>query len=304
MKETFRTILALMAGSMVFPACNDETMVIEGVSDNHTSSQLREMVFTAIQEKQDGTTKATIDGVDIKWSASDSISVFDGSDNRPFTLDGEGGSTSANFTGWAVAASTYYAIYPYQSGSTLSEDKVTTETLPAEQTVAEGQSVDPKAILMMAVNTDADTLSFKNVCAYVKVTPKFDCSRIELSSKGSENLAGTVTLDYNGGAPVAEVTANGTHSVSLTGAITSGKAYYIAVLPAVLESGFTLKFQTESANYKKDTNNKLVLTRNKVMNLGAFSTSDLTLVSFTGFFKLFEDIDGPVDATTGYGMAW
>lgn len=301
MKTTITTILALMAFVVTFTACTRE--MPEGpVNERLDLSGLRTMTFTAVQEKQDSTTKAAIDGRDIKWSKSDALSVFDGTGNRKFTLVGEGGSTSGTFIGSAAEACAYYAIYPYTETATLNGSKIEGAVLPVTQTATAG-SADPAAMLMMATSTDASTLSFKNVCAYVKVKPVFDCSRIVLKSKGYEKLAGTVKLDYNGGAPTAEGTADGTNSVTLDGTITSGSTYYIAALPQTLESGFAVRFRIDGVDYEKGSTKTLGLTRNRIMDLGSFQFSDLTIIS--PLLSVFKDaIDGSENPTTGYGIGW
>lgn len=301
MKTTITTILALMAFVVTFTACTRE--MPEGpVNERMVLSGLKTMTFTAIHETQDTTTKAAIDGHDIKWSRLDALSVFDGTGNRKFTLNGDGGSTTGNFTGSAAEASTYYALYPYTEAATLNGSKIEGAVLPVTQTATAG-SADPAAMLMMATSTDANTLSFKNVCAYVKITPTFDCSRIVLKSKGYEKLAGTVKLDYNGGAPTAEGTADGTSSVTLDGTITSGSTYYIAALPQTLESGFAVRFRIDGVDYEKGTTKKLGLTRNKIMDLGSFKVSDLSIVS--PLLMVYKDaIEGSENPTTGYGIGW
>ena len=147
--------------------------------------------------------------------------------------------------------------------------------IPSEQTVAAGEYVDQTAMLMIGMSDDKNSIQFKNVCAYVKVTPEFDCSIIALTSNGAENLAGTVTVDYNGGAPTTTVTANGTNAIYLTGSITAGNTYYIAVRPEALESGFKIEFITADGShfYQRSSAKTLSLARNKVINLGSFSTS-------------------------------
>ena len=121
MKTTITTILALMTCAVAFSACTRE-LIEEPANERPVLSGLRTMTFTAVQEKQDSTTKAAIDGRDIKWSKSDALSVFDGTGNRKFTLVGEGGSTSGTFTGSAAAASTYYAIYRYRTSCRVKRD--------------------------------------------------------------------------------------------------------------------------------------------------------------------------------------
>lgn len=350
-----KSMLALMAGAMVFTACsNDDTL--ENINEQ-TPSALKPMIFTASMEGQGGGTRAAIDGLDIKWTSGDKISIFDGSTenngDQEFTLSGDGGSTSGSFTGTAATATTYYALYPYAASSFESKD-VTKEdamaaagdayyriedwkmdwdmysrypeylveqmndynispenqviilaylkgekaqiksgpqrnandqfedvVLPAEQTATAG-SADKNAMLMIAKSDDASTMEFKNVCAYVKVTPQFDCDAICLrSTDATKYLAGTVTIDYNEGTPTTTVTANGSNEVFLTGTITGGNTYYIAVRPETLSSGFTIEFLSKDKThyYARTSSSSLALARNNVKNLGEFATDGKWSVS-------------------------
>ena len=351
MKKTFITMLALMAGAMVFTACSSD----EFENNNETPSVLKPMTFYASMEEQGGATRATIDVTSIKWENGDKIAIFDGVEGadhnfaREFTLTGGAGSTSGTFTGSAAeGAEVYYALYPnvvskfeskevseeevqamaeaggygdeldrwkdyirydeeemviedmerngiseqnqaiilaYLKGETATiksgvqwdGDKFEDVVLPAEQIATPG-SADPKAMLMIAKSTDASTLQFKNICAYVKVTPQFDCAGICLrSTDATKYLAGTVTVDYKEGAPTTTVTANGTNEVfltSTTGTITADNDYYIAVRPETLSSGFTIEFLTadKSHYYARTSSKDLGLVRNNVTNLGEFTT--------------------------------
>lgn len=104
------------------------------------------------------------------------------------------------------------------------------------------------------------------------------CNKLQicLTSKGTENLAGKIDINYNDGEPTTTVTANGTNTVYLVGTITAGNPYYIAVRPEALESGFTIEFLTADKGhyYARSTNNALALARNNVKNLGEFTTGD------------------------------
>ena len=153
--------------------------------------------------------------------------------------------------------------------------------LPAVQTATAG-SADPKAMLMIAKSEDASTLKFKNVCAFVKVTPTFDCTSIVLCSNGMEDLAGTMTVDYNEGTPTTTVTANNTYKVTLSGTIEANSTYYIAVRPETLTKGFTIIFYTADGKYKKSTKKPLSFTRSEVLNLGELGISDLTPAPIKG----------------------
>ena len=348
-----KSMLALMAGAMVFTACSSDDE-FENINEQKASS-LKPMTFTASMEGHGDATRTAIDanGVSINWSTGDKIAIFDGVEDadhnfaHEFTLAGGAGSTSGTFTGSAAeGAKDYYALYPnvvskfeskevsekdvqkmadaggygselrrwkmyierdeemvirlmepydiseenqaiilaylkgesvtIKSGVQQDGSKFSEVILPAKQTVAEGQYVDPKAMLMIAKSTDASTLQFKNVCAYVKVKPTFDCAGIALRSMdATKNLAGTVTVDYNEGAPTTTVTANGSNEVLLTGAIKADNTYYIAVRPETLSSGFIIEFVNadKSYYYARSTSKSLGLARNSVTNLGEFATT-------------------------------
>lgn len=246
-------------------------------SDNgeNAGSKAIPMTFAASQEGIGGTRAAinTADTKQIVWKKDDAISIFDGKANNRFSLVGEGGSTSGNFAGTAVAATTYTAVYPYTSNATFSGETLSGVSLPSEQTATEG-SFDPAAALMIATSTsDAPTkLQFKNIVGYVKVTPNFVCSKIELKAADETTpLAGDLSITgYNS----YTVTGNEAYSISLTGTTTSSKAYYIAVLPSTLKSGWTISFTTSEGNvYTRKGSKELTVTRNQVVDLGSFDTS-------------------------------
>lgn len=165
-------------------------------------------------------------------------------------------------------------------GVSLDDSSIKNVVIPAEQTATAG-SADPTAMIMIAKGDDKDALQFKNVCAYVKVTPQFDCTAICLKSNGAENLAGKMTVNYNDGDPTTTVTADGTNTVYLVGTITAGNAYYIAVRPEALASGFTIEFLTADTYYARSTNKKLALARSNVKNLGEFTTGGTWTTTYT-----------------------
>ena len=202
-------ILPLMSIAMLMAmaSCSSSDDAVEEIKEE---SKLVPMTFTATQESNAGTRSALSTGNSVIWQTSDKISVFDGYNdtdhNRSFTLEGDGGEKSGSFTGTASSSATKFtAVYPYTEGATLGEDgSVSGITLPAVQTATAG-SFDPAAALMMAVSTEGNKnqLDFKNAISLVKVTPQFDCTKIELeAAEGSSDiLAGMCTLSYGDGKP-------------------------------------------------------------------------------------------------------
>ncbi|MCQ2197324.1 MAG: hypothetical protein MJZ60_07385 [Bacteroidaceae bacterium] len=165
---------------------------------------------------------------------------------------------------------------------TLTDDgKVTDIVFPAIQTATEG-SFDPAAGLMMAQAVgEASALEFKNVASYFKFVAPFDCRSVSIFDNAhAGNMAGTLTLDYNAGEPTAEVTANGTSSITLTGTIEEGKTYYIATLPQTFTEGIMMVFsKTDGTDYVKRTSSSYTLGRNKVSNMGTPALGDENVIN-------------------------
>ena len=262
------------AAIVSFASCSSE--------DNNTTieneSATKVMTFTATQEGDEQSTRAAISTSDskvINWESEDEISIFDGTNNKQFTLKDGKGTPNATFTGEALESGSYTAVYPYQSTASLSGNDVTNVTLPATQTATDN-SFDKNAALMMA-QSNSNTLNFKNVVGYVKVKPTFNCTRIDLKAfDNSAVLAGTGTVSYNGGEPKLDLSNAETkdYAITLRGDIKAGNYYYIAVPPVTLKAGWTIQFTASDGKvYSRKGTNDITFTRNMVTNLGEFATT-------------------------------
>ena len=275
MKKYIQSMMAF-AAIVSFASCSSE--------DNNTTieneSAVKVMTFTATQEGDEQSTRAAISTSDskvINWQEGDQISIFDGTKNNQFTLKNGAGTKSATFQGVAASAETYTAVYPYQSEATLSGTSVEKVTLKATQN-ATANSFDKEAALMIAEG-DNTTLTFKNVVGYVKVTPKFACSKIVLQAAGeSEYLAGMCTLSYGDGMPSIAFTSDQSTSITLSGTITANTAYYIAVPAVTLSAGWSISFTDNTGDvYTRTGSNNITFKRNTIINLGEFSRTDNNL---------------------------
>ena len=272
MKKYIQSMMAF-AAIVSFASCSSE--------DNNTTieneSATKVMTFTATQEDNEASTKAILSSTNIHWESEDKISILYDSENKPFTLTDGGGSTSGKFSGEALESGPYTAVYPYQLNASLSGNDVTNVTLPATQT-ATANSFDKVAALMMA-KSDNTTLEFKNAVGYVKVTPKFACSKIVLQAAGvSEYLAGKCTLSYGDGMPSIAFTSEQSTSITLSGNITANTAYYIAVPAVTLSAGWSISFTDNTDDvYTRTGSNSITFKRNTIINLGEFSRTDNNL---------------------------
>ena len=269
MKKYIQSMMAF-AAIVSFASCSSE--------DNNTTieneSATKVMTFTATQEGNEASTRAILSGTNIHWESEDEISLLYSSENKQFTLTDGAGSTSGKFSGEAGQSNSYTAVYPYQPNASLSGTNVTNVTLPATQT-ATANSFDKEAALMMA-KSDNTTLEFKNAVGYVKVKPRFACSKIVLKAAGaSEYLSGMCTLSYGDGTPSITFTSGQSTSITLSGNITANTAYYIAVPAVTLSTGWSISFTDNTGNvYTRTGSKSITFKRNTIINLGEFSRTD------------------------------
>ena len=284
-----KSVLAI-AGILALASCSSaEDFFTENLGDNNKSVK---MTFTASQEN--GSATRTAIGTEggktkIHWSKGDIIKVTNGTETNDFTLTAGQGTTKATFEGNMPVSEGYYAIYPNQNDVSFSGNTFSGVELKAEQEAVEG-SFDPKAAIMVA-KSNGTNLPFKNVVAYFKVTPTFDCSEIVVTAhKSTDALAGTFDVAIgDDGTPSISIT-NGSREVRLTGTITANKDYYILLLPGTFEYGFsvTLKPKDDTTKkYFKQKNSSFTLNRNELWNLrkmeGATEVSESTIpyITFT-----------------------
>ncbi len=290
MKKIMKSVLAI-AGILALASCSSaEDFFTENLGDNNKSVK---MTFTASQEN--GSATRTAIGTEggktkIHWSEGDIIKVTNGTETNDFTLTAGQGTTKATFEGNMPVSEGYYAIYPNQSDVTFSNNTFSGVELKATQEAKEG-SFDPEAAIMVA-KSNGTNLPFKNVVAYFKVTPTFDCSEIVVTAhKSTDALAGKfdVAIDGEGTPSISSIT-NKSREVRLTGIITANKDYYILLLPGTFEYGFsvTLKPKDDTTKkYFKQKNSSFILNRNDLWNLGQMkgatvvSESTIPYITFT-----------------------
>ena len=269
MNKIFFSLMAFYAITLLTACSSDDN---EGTG----TPKKQRLTFTATQEGTPANTKTVIaDNTKIHWQSDDKICIPDGTDSNEFKLTSGEGTKSAIFEGYATPSSSYTAVYPYTATAALEADgTVTGITLPATQT-ATANSFDPQAALMMAVS-NGTTLALKNVVAYLKLTPKFACSKIVLKAADETAvLAGTGKLAYNNGIPTIDLSeaTDKSYAITLTGNIEADKAYYIAVPAVTLTAGWKLFFTKadDSNEYIYKGMSSLNFERNMVANIGEFS---------------------------------
>ena len=293
MKKLFKTLpLALIVMSIYSCTSDDET--VQDVND--ISSVVT--TFTCTQENDGTTTKAALDSDcrTILWKTGDAISIFDGNKaNNDYRLDSESnGMSTGTFSGTGAVTGPYVAVYPYTAGATLNNDgNVSNIVLPDEQNAVAG-GFDPKAALMIA-KSNTTTLQFKNAVGFIKVTPQFDCKKIILrAANKTQPLAGKGKINIEDpNNPYIDFTGSKElfYSITLSGTITSGNAYYIAVPAVTLSANWTLTFVTENKNYMRQVTKPITFVRSQALNLGTFATDGDYWVGSNGIVSTDKQVD-------------
>ena len=300
MKKYIQSMMAF-AAIVSFASCSSEDNT---TIENESAAKL--MTFTATQEGDEKSTRAAISTADskvINWEEDDQISIFDGTENNLFTLKDGAGTNSATFEGKAATAAKYTAVYPYTEGASYntSNGTVTGITLKPTQSATDN-SFDKEAALMIAEG-DNTTLTFKNVVGYVKVKPKFACTRIDLKAfDNSAVLAGKGTVSYNGGEPTLDLSNAPTkdYAITLEGDIKENKYYYIAVPPVTLKAGWTIKFTANDGKvYSRKGTKDIIFTRNKVIDLGEFDINVTNWYEPSGSVTSDQEVDLGLTITIG-----
>ena len=231
------------------------------------------------------------DGVLLRWTAGDQISLFDGNTlNRQYKFDGETGDNSGTFSivdapyGSGNDVTANYAVYPYSSDVKITEGGAVTVTLPSEQSYAE-DSFGLGANTMVAVTKDTDDtfLRFRNTCGYLKLQlygEDVTVRSVTLTGNGDERLAGkaTVATSY-GQEPVvsmsdeagATVVLDCGEGVEIGSTAETATAFWIVVPPVTFEDGFTVTVEdTDGGTFVKSTSNEIRISRNVIKPMKAF----------------------------------
>lgn len=221
-------IFMAVAGMLALSSCSNDD------NEQTTQNAPRQMTFTA-GFGDEAQTRAALDGSTkkVSFEAGDGISILSANNSNTEFTTTEGGA-SATFTGTATAGDpTYYAVYPYTAGLTLSGTTISGVKIPRYQTNAATSGWDPAAPIAYATTTGT-SLQFHNACALLKINnDRGNASIIEVSCPSGDALTGTFSLDTSSGA----LSSGSTYRNAEVENVPSGKTIYIAIAPGT-KTGF------------------------------------------------------------------
>lgn len=221
-----------------------------------------EITLTATREGFNPDTRTALesDG-SVEWCPMDEISVF-------YNETANGGSkfTSQNTEQTAIAefkgrlegviaggenftdGKYLYGVYPYSTNIGF-DNGVTTISLPAHQTAAEGTFAN--GLFPTIARAQSVNLAFYNICGGVKFTvSRNDITSIVFKGNNGERLAGTANIvfdEYEKPSVLDEEIESKDEIIVYApngGMFEAGKEYYIVAYPGKLASGFSMTFRT------------------------------------------------------------
>ena len=200
----------------------------------------------------------------VKWESGDQVAIYD--QGASYTLEAipTSDNTTADFTGDATpSGGPYYAIYPADIATGSASI-----TLPAEQNCTDGTHFTAP---MYAYSTTSK-LMFKNLCGVLQLNlPAMNktIASIELTTPNN-NICGDFAVDYNGGDPKLNCTANGGHKLTLNCGeqgmdCSNGLTFYI-YLPADNYTNMTFDIEATDHSYCRkhfeDADHPITIDRN------------------------------------------
>ena len=279
-------------------------------------------------------TRTDFNGNNTIWATDDNIyiqnkaSVPDETD-RPayaeFGITNGVGTKDADFSGGPIRANMdgtsdqFYAYYPSSSFDT--DNEVMTGNIPTVQTPTNGTY--PQTLHYMTAYSTNSTFKFKNVCALLKITLTGNGStntnpvcRVKVVANPTLSAMNAQEFTYTNiaGGFTATIGSDGTATTSATGtkntyvelhaagdntAKTSlgNGTFYMVVLPAQLDNGFTLLLEkTDGTIYQRINAKKMAFERNKMYNLQSYDCS--------GTISGMTELNDVVDLDLPSGTIW
>ena len=269
-----KTNRILSAALIVFAAtaCNTDY-----TTENFSGQDLEPMTIAGVETKT--VFNPTEKGGTVNWTVGDHLAIFDNKGGKNIFNNSEG--AAASFSGNVTAGTTMFrGIYPAELVTSASTTNgILTATLPATQTPAAGTFAEE---LNISVTTGFKTpgtpevtdISFHNVCGLISFTvpQRISAKKVTFSTESRE-LAGTLEIDCDN--CTANITGNGSKSVSMEGNFAAGSTFYFVVTPGEI-TGYRIDVETNAGSlyYKSTAAGTLDIKAGDLKKLGVIDFKD------------------------------
>ena len=217
------------------------------------------MFIRATLEQRVSETKTVLSGQQVSWTQGDKFKVFNASnpDGVVFTLKEEGSGGTAIFEGDIVSGEgPFYYVYPADAATAFSGSSVSMN-LPATQTYV-ANSFALGSCIAAGTSATLESVTFNHVSGVLLLQLKDENSRriskINVYTKGTENLCGSASVQFSGSVPSLSFTSEQTlanpqcvtldcSQVEGGGVELSGTAtgFYVSLPDGVFSDGFYLE---------------------------------------------------------------
>ena len=250
----------------------------------------RDIFHASLEQPAETGTKVYADeDLMLLWHADDRVSIFDKyTFNQEYRFTGETGDNAGSFEkvpngGFIVGNEIpgVYAVYPYQSSTSLSNQGVLTVVLPSEQTYAVRSF--GRGSNTMVSSTDDNDLLFKNLGGFLvlKLYGEGSVSSITLKGNGGELLSGKVgvtapvggnpTLAFLPGEGFQEVTLTCPEPVALSASADDYTEFWFVLPPVVFQDGFSVNVTGPAGdNVLQSTAKTIFIERNQISRMAPF----------------------------------
>jgi hypothetical protein len=253
----------------------------------------RDLFHASMEQPTEAGTKVYADeDLMLLWHADDRVSIFDKyTFNQEYRFTGETGDNAGSFEkvpngGFIVGNEIpgVYAVYPYLSSTSLSNQGVLTVVLPSEQTYAVRSF--GRGSNTMVSSTDDNDLLFKNLGGYLvlKLYGEGSVSSITLKGNGRELLAGKAevtapvggnpTLAFLPGEAFQEVTLTCPEPVTLSASADDYTEFWFVLPPVVFQGGFSVTVTGPAGDsVEKSTGKAISIERNNLIRMAPFEVT-------------------------------
>ena len=221
----------------------------------------------------------------VLWTAGDQFKMVKmtekGYTSATYTTQDDGVAV-ADFTSTKTLSGTEFTCgYPasvYRVGRRDEMGCYLITPVPSEQQAVPGgvaEGLNRAAAYTTDVNAN---LHFYNMLSVIRFRVDGDCvsTLTSVTFDAGKTVAGDATVYFNEGEPVIDFSKNWkdptvprSSTVTLTGVFEPGQDYCIAVVPASLDSGFSLIFRDDAENtILKHTEKPLTLRRSQIVDMG------------------------------------